>query len=46
MKGLTTEMKEQVRSALIAYRSNYPTLNRAAESLQGGHREPALQRKV
>lgn len=35
MKGLTTEMKEQVRSALIAYRSNYPTLNRAAESLQG-----------
>ena len=28
-------MKEQVRSALIAYRSNYPTLNRAAESLQG-----------
>ena len=31
----TTEMKEQVRSALIAYRSNYPTLNRAAESLQG-----------
>ena len=32
MKGLTTEMKEQVRSALIAYRSNYPTLNRAAES--------------
>lgn len=35
MKGLTTEMKEQVRSALIAYRSNFPTLNRAAESLQG-----------
>lgn len=35
MKGLTTEMKEQVRSALISYRSNYPTLNRAAESLQG-----------
>lgn len=35
MKGLTTEMKEQVRSALIAYRSNYPTLNRAAKSLQG-----------
>lgn len=35
MKGLTTEMKEQVRSALIACRSNYPTLNRAAESLQG-----------
>ena len=35
MKGLTTEMKEQVRSALIAYRANYPTLNRAAESLQG-----------
>lgn len=35
MKGFTTEMKEQVRSALIAYRSNYPTLNRAAESLQG-----------
>lgn len=35
MKGLTTEMKEQVRSALIAYRSNYPTLHRAAESLQG-----------
>lgn len=35
MKGLTKEMKEQVRSALIAYRSNYPTLNRAAESLQG-----------
>lgn len=35
MKGLTTETKEQVRSALIAYRSNYPTLNRAAESLQG-----------
>lgn len=35
MKGLATEMKEQVRSALIAYRSNYPTLNRAAESLQG-----------
>ena len=28
-------MKEQVRSALIAYRSNYPTLNRAAERLQG-----------
>ena len=24
-----------MRSALIAYRSNYPTLNRAAESLQG-----------
>ncbi len=49
MKGLTTEMKEQVRSALIAYRSNYPTLNRAAESLQGvklGHRKPALQREV
>jgi len=35
MKGFTTEMKERVRSALIAYRSNYPTLNRAAESLQG-----------
>lgn len=35
MKGLTTEMKEQVRSALIAYCENYPTRNRAAESLQG-----------
>lgn len=34
MKGLTTEMKEQVRSALIAYCENYPTRNRAAESLQ------------
>ena len=31
---LTTEMKEQVRSALIAYCENYPTRNRAAESLQ------------
>lgn len=30
----TTEMKEQVRSALIAYCENYPTRNRAAESLQ------------
>lgn len=34
MKGFTTEMKEQVRSALIAYCENYPTRNRAAESLQ------------
>lgn len=31
----TTEMKEQVRTALIAYCENYPTRNRAAESLQG-----------
>lgn len=30
----TTEMKEQVRTALIAYCENYPTRNRAAESLQ------------
>ena len=34
MKGLTTEQKEQVRSALIAYCDNFPTRNRAAESLQ------------
>lgn len=34
MKGLTTEQKEQVRSALAAYCDNYPTRNRAAESLQ------------
>lgn len=27
-------MKEQVRCALIAYCENYPTRNRAAESLQ------------
>ena len=34
MKGLSTEQKEQVRSALAAYCDNYPTRNRAAESLQ------------
>lgn len=34
MKGLTTEQKEQVRSALLAYCDNFPTRNRAAESLQ------------
>lgn len=34
MKGFTTEQKEQVRSALIAYCDNFPTRNRAAESLQ------------
>ena len=45
MKGLTTEMKEQVRSALIAYRSNYPTLKKLA-GRKLGYREPALQRKV
>ena len=35
MKELTTEMKEQVRAALLAYCENYPSRNRAAESLQG-----------
>ena len=34
MKGFTTEQKEQIRSALMTYCENYPTRNRAAESLQ------------
>lgn len=35
MKGINQEQKEQIRAALLAYCENYPSRNRAAESLQG-----------
>lgn len=34
MKGFTLEQKEQIRQALAAYCDNFPSRNRAAESLQ------------
>ena len=35
MKGINQEQKEQIRAALLAYCENYPSRNRAAETLQG-----------
>lgn len=35
MKGLTLQNKDAIRDALMGYCENYPTRNRASESLQG-----------
>ena len=35
MKGLTKQDKDAIRDALMAYCENFPSRNRASESLQG-----------
>ena len=35
MKGLTVKNKDAIRDALMAYCENFPSRNRASESLQG-----------
>ena len=35
MKGLTRQDKDNIRDALMGYCENFPSRNRASESLQG-----------